>query len=242
MKNTIITSVSAIVFLVIGLFIGKSNKQIEIQTVVKTNIVEKPVEKIVEKIVEKPVKEYVDKYITNVVEKVIQADIPSDYNKSYFVNKLLDGEWLYKTNGFSTPYFESVHVSANVSEALEDIITADDIKEKVEFELRKAGIKVSDKSRATLHASLDGFDLDNKLQYVFKYSLDLRTRVFLYDFENKIVNKHIVPIWTESDFRIAGKSVINKSYIKTKFTDASEKIINKLLEAKQKHENINEKK
>ena len=38
MKNTIITSVSALVFLVIGLFIGKSNKQIEIQTVVKTNI------------------------------------------------------------------------------------------------------------------------------------------------------------------------------------------------------------
>ena len=44
MKNTIITSISALVFLVIGLFIGKSNKQIEIQTVTKTNIVEKPVD------------------------------------------------------------------------------------------------------------------------------------------------------------------------------------------------------
>ena len=44
MKNTVITSISALVFLIIGLFIGKSNKQIEIQTVVKTNIVEKPVD------------------------------------------------------------------------------------------------------------------------------------------------------------------------------------------------------
>lgn len=39
MNNTVITSISALVFLVIGLFIGKSNKQIEIQTVVKTNII-----------------------------------------------------------------------------------------------------------------------------------------------------------------------------------------------------------
>ncbi len=31
MKNTIITSISALVFLIIGLFIGKSNKQIKIQ-------------------------------------------------------------------------------------------------------------------------------------------------------------------------------------------------------------------
>lgn len=235
MKNTVITSISALVFLIIGLFIGKSNKQIEFQTVVKTNIVEKPVDRIVEK----PVVEYVDKYITNVVEKIVRAEIPTDYNNRYFVKKLLDGEWLNKTNGFSTPYFESVRVSAYVSKALEDIITADDIKEKVELELRKAGIKVNDNSRATLHASLDGFDLDNKLQYVFQYSLELRTRVFLYDFDHKIVNKHITPIWSESDFRIAGKSVINKSYIKTKFADASEKIINKLLEAKSKHENIN---
>jgi len=100
MKNTIITSVSALVFLVIGLFIGKSNTQIEIQTIVKTNIVEKPVieyvdkyitnvvekpvDRIVEKIVEKPVVEYVDKYITNVVEKVIQAEIPEKYQNAIF--------------------------------------------------------------------------------------------------------------------------------------------------------------
>lgn len=43
MRNTILTSVSALVFLVIGLLIGKSNKQIEFQTVVKTNIVEKQI-------------------------------------------------------------------------------------------------------------------------------------------------------------------------------------------------------
>ena len=54
MKNTIITSISALIFLVIGLFIGKSNTQIEIKTIVKTNIVEKPVEK----------------YITNAVENI----------------------------------------------------------------------------------------------------------------------------------------------------------------------------
>jgi hypothetical protein len=56
MKDTVITSISALVFLVVGLFIGKSNNQIEIQTVVKTNFVEKPVDRIIEKVVEKPSK------------------------------------------------------------------------------------------------------------------------------------------------------------------------------------------
>ena len=46
MKNTIITSISALVFLVIGMFIGKSNKQIEIQTVVKTNTIEKHISEL----------------------------------------------------------------------------------------------------------------------------------------------------------------------------------------------------
>jgi hypothetical protein len=69
MNNTIITSVSAIIFLVIGLLIGKSNKQIEIQTVVKTNIIEQPVI------------EYVDKYITNVVEKIINKKYPMNLLK-----------------------------------------------------------------------------------------------------------------------------------------------------------------
>ena len=84
MKNTIITSVSALVFLVIGLFIGKSNNPIEIQTIVKTKIVEKPFDRIVnrtvEKIVEKPVIEYVDKYVTNVVEKVVEAEISPQHH------------------------------------------------------------------------------------------------------------------------------------------------------------------
>ena len=84
MKNTITTSISALVFLVIGLFIGKSNNPIEIKTVVKTNIVEKPFDRIVnrtvEKIVEKPVIEYVDKYVTNVVEKVVEAEISPQHH------------------------------------------------------------------------------------------------------------------------------------------------------------------
>ena len=37
MKNTVITSISALVFLIIGLFIGKSNRQIEIQEREKHN-------------------------------------------------------------------------------------------------------------------------------------------------------------------------------------------------------------
>ena len=77
MRNTIITSVSALAFLVIGLFIGKSNKRIEIQTIVKTNIVEKPVI------------EYVDKYITNVIEKVVEAEIPENYKNALDIHKRL---------------------------------------------------------------------------------------------------------------------------------------------------------
>jgi len=78
MKNTIITSISALVFLVIGLFIGRSNKQIEVQTVLKTNIVEKPV------------KEYVDKDITNVIEKFVERELSDDEKQKIYTGKLID--------------------------------------------------------------------------------------------------------------------------------------------------------
>ena len=86
MKNTIITSISALVFLVIGLLIGKSNNQIEIQTILKTNTVEKPVV------------EYIDKYITNVVERIVETEIPEQHKVALEIlknhlNKLTsDGE------------------------------------------------------------------------------------------------------------------------------------------------------
>jgi hypothetical protein len=225
------------------LFIGKSNKQIEIQTVVKTNIVEKPVEKVVEKIVEKPVKEFVDKYITNIVEKIVEAEIPTPYKNSFrILNRFFNSEWLEQKNGFKCPHFESLSVTVHISEPLKAIISAEDIKTKLELELRKAGVKIESNPSAYLTARLEGFELDNKSQYVYKYSLDLETMVFLYDFSNEIANRSICSIWNDSNFGIAGKSVINKTFLNNKFAEMSDELINKLLEAKSIHNNLNEKK
>lgn len=225
MNNTVITLISALVFLIIGLFIGKSNKQIEIQTVVKTNIIEKPII------------EYVDKYVTNVVEKLVETEIPEGYKNSLkFVNKILNAEILNTTNSVKTPYFDSLGVSAYVSPPLRELISSDDIKEKLELELRKAGIRIDDKPTTFLTATLEGFELDNKLQYVYKYSLEIETWVYIYDYKNDIAYRHIAPILIESNFGMAGKQIINKTYLNNKFSEASDKIINKLLESKEKHE------
>jgi hypothetical protein len=236
MKNTIITSISALVFLVIGLLIGKSNKQIEIQTVLKTNIVEKPVEKLVEKIVEKPVVQYVNKYITNVVEKVIQAEIPSGFKiAAHFMNQCYRGESLHSKDGLKLPFTESLHVKVFVSEDLREVIFASSIKEKVELEIRKAGIKIDDKSNYSVFVNIQGFQTKNKLQYIYQTTLEFNSMLYLYD-ENieKGYNLYGV-VWKTDTYGLAGKDVYNQKYVYDQVSEFSDSLINKLLESKERH-------
>jgi hypothetical protein len=199
--------------------------------IVKTNIVEKPVEKIVEKIIERPVVEYVDKYITNIVN----AEIPPQYKYAFKVaNNILNAEWILGTNGSKIPYIESINVTAVVSEQLTGVISPDKLKEKLELELRKAGIKISDSPEAFLNAELLAFEMDNKQEHVYTYKLELENMVYIYDWKNDIAYKHLVPIWSGSSFGIAGKKILNQSFVNNKFTEESDKIINKLLDAKDK--------
>ena len=89
MNNTVITSISALIFLVIGLLVGKSNNQIEIQTVVKTNIVEKPVVEYVDKPYNKIEIEYKDLAIDGFpdnLKSIITAVIVDDKIKN-LINK-----------------------------------------------------------------------------------------------------------------------------------------------------------
>jgi hypothetical protein len=230
MKNTIITSLSALLFLIIGLFIGKSNKQIEIQTIVKTNFVEKPVV------------EYVDKYITNTVQNFVESEIPAPYKNSLrIVNKLFNSEWLSNTNGSKLPHFESLSVTAIVSEELKDIISADDLKNKLELELRKAGIKIDQNPTVYLSAILEGFGMDKQSQYAYHCKIDLETMVFLYDFKNEIAHRNISSIWNDSYMGVVGKNVINKKFINDKFVEMSDRLINKLLEAREKQKSNEQK-
>jgi hypothetical protein len=230
MNNTVITSISALVFLVIGLFIGKSNKQIEIQTVVKTNIVEKPVV------------EYVPKFITNVFETVVESEIPIQYKNSLrIVKQIFNSEWLSQTNGRKLPHFESLSVTAIVSEELKDIISSEDVKNKLELELRKAGVKIDQNPTGYLTATLQGFELDKQSQYAYHCQIDLETLVFLYDFKNEIAHRNISSIWNDSYMGVVGKNIINKTFINNKFVEMSDRLINKLLEAKEKRKSNEQK-
>ena len=197
MKNTITTSISALVFLVIGLFIGKSNNPIEIQTVVKTNIIEKPVV------------EYVDKYVTNVVEKVVEAEIPSSYLKAMELQKSIFAAEFAKHD--KIPFnIDSVHVSVYISENLKDIISKETLQNLIELEIRKIGIKVDEKSPYVLNFEFYSFETKDKTQHVYRYSLNLQSPAYM--IKGLKATHVILPIlWENSNFGIVGSKNASKT-------------------------------
>ena len=231
MKNTIITSVSALVFLVIGLFIGKSNKQIEIQTVVKTNIVEKPVEKLVEKIVEKPVVEYVDKYITNVVEKLVESDIPEKYQFALEIHKRIQNanylDFDKLPNGIS-----DLKISAIVDKKYEDKINQKQLSEAIEFEARKIGLKINKDSKYYLYYEIDIMPLDDNLQFVFTAKLSILRESYLFATPEKTYR--IMPeLWSKSSFGIVGKNKLNQTYFLENASQKMTLFCNRVLESRE---------
>ena len=234
MKYTIITSVSALVFLVIGLLIGKSNKQIEIQTVVKTNIVEKPVDRIVnrtvERIVEKPVIEYVDKYITNVVEKVVDAEIPEHYKTALVVHNKIKKSTRIKF-GKLPPGIESISVNVYIGKAIENTVSESIIKDAIEIEARKIGLKIDSKSSFDLSFIAEAFEA-NENQYANTFDLSL-SQIAYFLSDNNIFYDKRVEIWSKKSYGTLGKNVLNQKYV---IENVSEKMIsfcNKYLESKQ---------
>jgi hypothetical protein len=226
MNNTVITSISAIIFLFIGLLIGKSNKQIEIQTIVKTNIVEKPVEKIVEK----PVVEYVDKYITNVVEKVIQAEIPEKYQTAIVVSEKFNSSKFVEFQKLPKG-IEKINVKILLSKTFENILDQSSLKDAIEIEARKVGLKIDKESRFELVFSADGFAIDNSL-YANSFKLTLsKIGYFLSDdglFYFKPLN-----IWESGTFGALGKNVLNQKYVLDNISSQMISFCNKYLESKQ---------
>jgi len=232
MKNTIITSISALVFLVIGLFIGKSNKQIEIQTVIKTNIVEQPVEKIVEKIVEKPVKEFVEKYITNVVEKVIEAEIPEKYQFALKIDNLMQNATFLGLDKLPGG-INDLAITVLINKNFEDKINPHQIKEALEFEARKIGLKIDNKSKHSLYFEVEIMPLENKIQFVYTTKLSLLDQSFLFSEPGKA---HIIhsEIWKKVSLGFVGELHFNQT---TFNEEAHQKMIsfcNRILETREK--------
>ena len=231
MKNTIITSISALVFLVIGLFIGKSNNPIEIQTVVKTNIVEKPVDRIVDRIVEKPVIEYIDKYITNVVEKIVEADIPYSYKRAVALKDSLISAKLVEKR--KIPFkFDSLDVSVYLSDELKNTVSEESIRNSIELEVRKIGLKINETTPYHLSFSVDVMENKDKTQHFYIYEMKLKHLSYI--IEESICTHIVFPsIWEKSGFGTVG---INNSASTVKAT-ASECITtfcNKVLESREK--------
>lgn len=231
MKNTVITSISALVFLVIGLFIGKSNKQIEVQTVIKTNIIEKPVEKIVEKIIEKPVIEYVDKYITNVIEKVVEAEIPNSYKRAMALKESLSSAKLVEKR--KIPFkIDSINVAVYLSEELKGIVSEESILNSIELELRKIGLKINETSPYHLSFSFDVLENKEKTTHVFNYEMKLKRISWI--IEDSICTHVIFPsIWEKGSFGTVG---INNSgaTVKNAANECITTFCNKILESREK--------
>ena len=232
MNNTVITSISALVFLLIGLFIGKSNKQIEIQTVVKTNIVEKPVEKIVEKIVEKPVKEFVDKYITNVVEKFVEAEIPEKYQFALEIHeRMLRAKYL---DFDKLPVgISDLRIKVLMDKNYEEKLNSKQILETLEFEARKIGIKINDNSKNQIFYEVNVMETNDGLTFVYTKSLSLSRESYLFATPEKTYR--ITPeIWRKASFGIVGKNNFNKTLF---IEDASlymAAFCNRVLESREK--------
>jgi hypothetical protein len=229
MKNTIITSFSALVFLVIGLFIGKSNKQIEIQTVVKTNIVEKPVEKVVEKIVEKPVKEYVDKYVTNVVEKIVEKPISDEDLQHIFLGSLLEHAKRFETDKLPKGV-DSIRVIVFVSNSINKYISTYDVKNKVELDLRKIGVNVNESGKYMLTVQILAFPTNDGNSLVYEYKFNLNS--IGYYFANDECYKGFVALWEKESSGIVG---ILKAYegFNSVIEKATTELCNILLKSKE---------
>ena len=218
MKNTIITSVSALVFLVIGLFIGKSNKQIEIQTVVKTNIVEKPVV------------EYVDKYITNVVEKIIEAELPEKSKRQIlFAERILNG---FDLNYNELPLIESFKVWVYIDDSLKNILSADNLKDKIELELINNGIKIDEKSKYTLNVAFRGLKINDDSQYAYTKSITVKTFTLIYDSNHDIGYEKFSEIWDKSSTGIVGVKTLNQQFLSNAFTPYMESLLNNVSKSK----------
>jgi len=220
LKNTIITSISAIVFLVIGLFIGKSNKQIEIQTVAKTNIVEKPVI------------EYVDKYVTNVVEKVLQAEIPEEYVLGFnYLNKSKSAKFL-RLNELPKSIKE-LSVSVSIANILKETVSDKVLTDYIEFELRKIGIKVNKKSKYSLSFTIDAQkDEQNKLIFhSFSLNVTSPTYCFAPDGTHFIV---VSKIWDEASYGILGYDIIDQKTFNNYLSDKMFSLCNQILASREK--------
>jgi hypothetical protein len=227
MNNTVITSISALVFLVIGLFIGKSNKQIEIQTVVKTNIVEKPVDRIVEK----PVVEYVDKYITNVVEKVVEADIPP---KSKFALEILTR----LENAKYLPYdklpkgIDDLCISVYLDEKYDEKLNPKQILETLELEARKIGVKINKESKNRLGYEIDIMPVNDDSQFVYTVRFSFSNEAYLFATPQNTYK--ISPVfWSKGNFGILGKNHFNTSHFIENATKGMTVLCNRILETRQ---------
>lgn len=202
MKNTIITSISALVFLAIGLFIGKSNKQIEIQTVVKTNIVEKPVEKIVEKIVELP-----SKSIKNEYTNLSSIELPPNI-ESIMISVVIDD----KISNYIT------------KDEIETKIELELRRVGIKIE------KTAENSDALIAYTLSAIELKNGFnQFVLTSKLNL-WRYVIIDFKDKKYIKPAV-IWDDDYFGLLPAKELNKDTHST-LSRQMDKLSNSILKSK----------
>lgn len=221
MNNTVITSISALVFLVIGLFIGKSNKQIEIQTVLKTNIVEKPIT------------EYVDKYITNVVEKIINTKIPDEFIEAKLLQDNLN-EPIFLGMGDLPKTIGEISVSINFVGENKSNIQTNSIKDEIELNLRKIGINVVDNSQRFLNlqiATVNGTKDNPIVVYVSRLSF-LVPSYYIWDRDE--IYKSYSTIWSHSQFGYTGQEVFSDKKIQETVNQSVNSFMNSYLKSVQK--------
>ena len=190
MKNTIITSVSALVFLVIGLFIGKSNKQIEIQTVVKTNIIEKPAV------------EYVDKYITNAVENINKNLLTDDEKEKLYFGTLLGKAKRIEPNTLPKGV-NSINLNVFISKNISQIISDKYVRNKIELDLKKIGVDVDENGEYLLTGHITAVPEDEGNSFVFQYSFNLNS--IGYFFANEQCYRGLILNWEKDSAGIVGK-------------------------------------
>lgn len=190
MKNTIITSISALVFLVIGLFIGKSNKQIEIQTVVKTNVVEKPII------------EYVGKYITNAVENINKNLLTDDEKEKLYFGTLLGKAKRIEPNTLPKGV-KSINLNVFISKNISQIISDKYVRNKIELDLKKIGVDVDENGEYLLTGHITAVPEDEGNSFVFQYSFNLNS--IGYFFANEQCYRGLVLNWEKDSAGIVGK-------------------------------------
>ena len=207
MKNKIILLITALILFFGGIDIGKSSKKSVVKEAIKTN--------------------FVQISITNTVEK----ELPEYYSKALNLYSAMEGAKFIDYNELPAG-IDSIGVSVFLPDFLKDKVSIEIMQNQIEYELRKIGVRIDDKSPVTLTYEIEAIENKKNNQIVTAQTLAL------YGYVNVFASRRIymkrVPIWHSMSYGTSGTASFDQKLVNEYLSDKLVEFCNKVLKAREK--------